>query len=61
MNRKKMTEAEAEMWKVELLRRRIAHAPPELREAMLEDLGNLHGRGRAKVREAAEAAEEEEE
>ena len=59
MNKKKMTEAEAEMMKVEKLRRRIQHAPPELVERMTEELDRLHAAAHRKVHEAVEAEEEE--
>lgn len=58
MNKRKLSSAEAKMWQVELMRRRIAHAPPELRDVMMEQLGQLHADGRRMVREAAEAEEE---
>lgn len=60
MNKKKFTDAEVAMMKVEKLRRRIQHAPTELVERMTEELDRLHAEANRMVREAAEAEEDEE-
>jgi hypothetical protein len=58
MNKRKMTEAEGKMMEVEKLRRRIAHAPPELVELMTQELDQLFGEASRMVREAAQAEED---
>lgn len=58
MNQSKMRKAEAEMMKVEQLRRRIEHAPPELIDAMTEELDRMFTAASQKVRDATESEEE---